>query len=66
MVNFELTDPLLYSQLSLAKTIEGVQQAEALILGSVRWRPQNGEMSPSRIIRTNLLYITFEAVRIRL
>ena len=53
MVNFELTDPLLYGQLSQAKTIEGVQQAEALILGSVRWRPQNGEMSPLMVIGFN-------------
>ncbi|NEP06066.1 MAG: FtsX-like permease family protein [Okeania sp. SIO2G4] len=53
MVNFELTDPLLYGQLNQAKTIEGVQRAEALILGSVRWRPQNGEMSPLMVVGFN-------------
>ncbi|NES68677.1 MAG: FtsX-like permease family protein, partial [Okeania sp. SIO2D1] len=53
MVNFELTDPLLYGQLNQAKTIEGIQQAEALILGSVRWRPQNGEMSPLMVVGFN-------------
>lgn len=53
MVNFELTDPLLYGQMNQARTIEGVQQAEALILGSVRWRPQNGEMSPLMVIGFN-------------
>lgn len=53
MVNFELTDPLLYGQLNQARTIEGVQQAEALILGSVRWRPKNGEMSPLMVIGFN-------------
>ncbi|NEO52883.1 MAG: FtsX-like permease family protein [Okeania sp. SIO3B5] len=53
MVNFELTDPLIYGQLNQAKTIEGVQQAEALILGSVRWRPQNGEMSPLMVVGFN-------------
>ncbi|GFZ92086.1 FtsX-like permease family protein [Okeania sp. KiyG1] len=53
MVNFELTEPLIYGQLNQAKTIEGVQQAEALILGSVRWRPQNGEMSPLMVVGFN-------------
>ncbi|NER03397.1 MAG: FtsX-like permease family protein [Okeania sp. SIO3C4] len=53
MVNFELTDPLIYGQLNQAKTIEGVQQAEALILGSVRWRPQNGDMSPLMVVGFN-------------
>lgn len=53
MVNFELTDPLLYGQLNQAKAIEGVQQAEALILGSVRWRPENGEMSPLMVVGFN-------------
>ena len=53
MVNFELTDPLIFGQSSQAKTIDGVQQVEALILGSVRWRPQNGEMSPLMVIGFN-------------
>ncbi|MGK7919959.1 MAG: FtsX-like permease family protein [Trichodesmium sp.] len=53
MVNFELTDPLLYGQVGQAQTIEGVQQAEPLILGSVRWRPENGEMSPLMVIGFN-------------
>lgn len=53
MVNFELTDPLLYGQFNQAKTIDGVQQVEALILGSVRWRPRNGEMSSLKVIGFN-------------
>lgn len=53
MVNFELTDPLLYGQIGQSQTIEGVQQAEGLILGSVRWRPENGEMSPLMVVGFN-------------
>ncbi|MEB3339421.1 ABC transporter permease [Okeania sp.] len=53
MVNFELTDPLIYAQLNQAKNIQGIQKAEPLILGGVRWRPQNGEMSPLMVIGFN-------------
>ncbi|MGL5511295.1 MAG: ABC transporter permease, partial [Microcoleaceae cyanobacterium] len=50
MVNFELTDPLFYGQLAQVKNIAGIQQAEVVNMGSSRWRPDNGESSPLKII----------------
>jgi putative ABC transport system permease protein len=50
MVNFELTDPLFYGQLAQVKNIGGIQQAEVINMGSSRWRPDNGESSPLKII----------------
>ncbi|MGK7872784.1 MAG: ABC transporter permease [Xenococcaceae cyanobacterium] len=50
MVHFELTDPLIMAQLDEARQVEGVERAEALIIGSGRWRPPGAKSSPLRLI----------------
>ena len=50
MVNFELTDPLLLSQLTQAREVDGVERAEALLLGSTRWNLTSGESSPLKVV----------------
>ena len=50
MVNFELTDPLLLSQLTQAREVEGVEEAQALLLGSSRWNLESGESSPVKVV----------------
>ncbi|MGB6166774.1 MAG: ABC transporter permease, partial [Geitlerinemataceae cyanobacterium] len=37
MVQFELTEPLLYEQVDRVQQVTGVDRAEALFLGSGRW-----------------------------
>ena len=50
MVNFELTDPLLLSQLTQSREVDGVERAEALLLGSARWNLESGESSPVKVV----------------
>ena len=50
MVNFELTDPLLLSQLTQAREVDGVEEAQALLLGSARWNLESGESSPVKVV----------------
>lgn len=50
MVQFELTEPLIFDQLNQAKKVEGVARAEGLIRGSGLWRPPEGEISPLTLI----------------
>ncbi|MGB7059203.1 MAG: FtsX-like permease family protein [Geitlerinemataceae cyanobacterium] len=50
MVQFELTEPLLYEQVDRVQQVTGVDRAEALFLGSGRWRPPEGETSPLKLV----------------
>lgn len=50
MVQFELTEPLLYEQVNRVRQVEGVTRAEALFLGSGRWKPPKGETSPLKLV----------------
>ncbi len=50
MVHFELTEPLMVAQLARARQVKGVAQAEALIIGSGRWRIPSAESSPLRLV----------------
>lgn len=50
MVHFELTEPLSIAQLNQAKQVKGVEQAEALIMESARWRPSDAKGNPVRVI----------------
>ncbi|HIK53382.1 MAG TPA: ABC transporter permease [Oscillatoriales cyanobacterium M59_W2019_021] len=50
MVQFEITEPLLYEQVNRVQEVEGVERAEALFLGSGRWKPQKGETSPLKLV----------------
>ena len=50
MVNFELTEPILMSQLARTREVEGVKRAEALLLGSARWYLPSGESTPVKVV----------------
>ena len=50
MVHFELTEPLMLAQLAQARQVDGVGRAEALIIGSGRWRTPSAESSPLRLV----------------
>ncbi|MGK7891707.1 MAG: FtsX-like permease family protein [Leptolyngbyaceae cyanobacterium] len=50
MVNFELTQPLTLEAVIIAKGIEGVTHAEALMLSGGRWRSHDGKIGRVRII----------------
>ncbi|MEB3359887.1 MAG: FtsX-like permease family protein [Synechococcales bacterium] len=50
MVHFELTQPMPLENMTIARGIEGVARAEALILSGGRWRSANGKIGPLRII----------------
>lgn len=50
MVQFELTEPLLYEQVNRVQQVDGVARAEALFLGSGRWKPPKGETSPLKLV----------------
>ncbi|OLT60151.1 FtsX-like permease family protein [Moorena bouillonii] len=54
MVQFELTEPLLKNQLDQAQRVKGVERAEALLMGSGRWRPLKGDTSPVKLIGFDL------------
>jgi putative ABC transport system permease protein len=54
MVNFELTEPLSYSQVNQIKSMPGVAMAEPLIMGAARWRPTQGDTSPTLVIGFDL------------
>lgn len=53
MVHFELTEPIPLGQLDQARQVQGVQQAEALIIGSGRWRAAGSKPTPLRIFGFN-------------
>ncbi|NJL82033.1 MAG: ABC transporter permease [Chloroflexaceae bacterium] len=50
IVHFELTEPLLTSQLEEAEQIPGVAVAEALLLGVGRWQTPQGQPDPLKIV----------------
>ena len=50
MVHFELTEPLMGAQLARARIVKGVARAEALMIGSGRWRTPSAESSPLRLV----------------
>ncbi|MGF1497453.1 MAG: FtsX-like permease family protein [Elainellaceae cyanobacterium] len=50
MVHFELTQPMPLENATIARGIEGVERAEALILSGGRWRSPDGKIGPLRII----------------
>jgi putative ABC transport system permease protein len=49
MVYFELTDPLSLGQVEQARQVDGVERAEALLLGSGRWDSSGGQLTPLRL-----------------
>lgn len=53
MVNFDLTDFMLYGQLDRVRDIKGVEKAEVLTRGPAIWRPPVGEISSLTIIGFN-------------
>lgn len=50
MENLEETEPLLMAQVEQASLVQGVEQAEALIIGSARWRTLDGVLNPVRLV----------------
>lgn len=50
MVNFELTEPILMTQLARAQEVDGVERAEPLLLGSARWYLPSGESTPVKVV----------------
>ncbi|MGF1478200.1 MAG: FtsX-like permease family protein [Cyanophyceae cyanobacterium] len=50
MVNFEQTEPILVAQLAQAREVDGVERAEALLLGSSRWQLASGETVPVKFV----------------
>lgn len=53
MVHFELTQPMPLDRVSQIAEIEGVEQAEPLLLQTGRWRSPEGKIAPVRIIAFN-------------
>ncbi|NJO40998.1 MAG: ABC transporter permease [Cyanobacteria bacterium CRU_2_1] len=49
MVNLELTIPIPASHLALAQQVEGVERAEALLLGAGIWRSSEGDITTVRL-----------------
>ncbi|NJN75056.1 MAG: FtsX-like permease family protein [Synechococcaceae cyanobacterium RL_1_2] len=50
MVNFELTQPLIAEQLKQVESVAGVAIAEPLMLGNATFYPNQGQISPIKII----------------
>lgn len=50
MVYFELTQPMPLERVSQAGQVQGVAQAEALMLATGRWRSPSGNIAPTRLI----------------
>ncbi len=53
MVHLELTEPILFDNVVKAREVKGVQQADALIRGSVRWLVPNGELTIVKVFGFN-------------
>ncbi len=53
MVHLELTEPILFDNVVKARTVKGVQQADALIRGSVRWLVPNGDLTIVKVFGFN-------------
>ncbi|MEM1367419.1 MAG: ABC transporter permease, partial [Cyanobacteria bacterium P01_H01_bin.15] len=50
LVQFEVTEPLVASQVESVRAVSGVEIAEPLILGSRRWYFDSGKSDPLRIV----------------
>ena len=53
IVHLELTEPILFDNVVKAKTVKGVQQADALIRGTVRWLVPNGDLTIVKVFGFN-------------
>jgi putative ABC transport system permease protein len=53
MVHLELTEPILFDHVVKAREVKGVEQADALLIGSIRWIVPNQELTVVKIFGFN-------------
>ncbi|MDJ0737857.1 MAG: FtsX-like permease family protein [Nostocaceae cyanobacterium] len=53
MVHLELTEPIFFDSVVKARKVKGVQRADGLIRGSVRWIVPNGELTVVKVFGFN-------------